>query len=437
MEEFNVEPLPSNPLPSTLENKETKKRTPKPPAASKAGTGKSSSERTHPDSNSRTGAKSRKVAREWDDVPFEGTNVNEPKLPYKSTITREEKEAFARLFNMVLDNSGALKRKKPKEGTKVLSAGGSGESTPVSIEDEDFPEHFPGPLRRMAAEASRKVQEKEEEARLARELEAQAVDKTAREKAEAERLASDPLYQQQVAQKDRIEGLLAAANTDVELWNVLETELFSPIQLLDLDKKTADLRLVESSNPKRAKKSTETINSRRGDHITIITYIYPVILRTALDHLIQRFPASPLPFSILPRIKRLGRTSYILGASTSLYNEVLNLTYKIYADFHRIDELLQEFDPAGLEFDKQTMEILEAIERTGRRALQGREGVNLKLFWNMDITSDGWRKVISWIPTVRERLEQEVVRVAEENARENAEIYEEEYQRRPDEQSAA
>ncbi|KAE9972439.1 hypothetical protein BLS_009833 [Venturia inaequalis] len=439
LKDFNVEPLPSD-----LERKRTKRETAKPAAASKDGRSQSRSKGT-PSSTSKISAKPQKTIKERDEVPFEGTNIHEPGRPYKSTITREEKEAFARLFDMVLTDSGDFKRKNAREGTKAQSVislqdgetAEPAEPKPVSIQDEDFPEHFPGPLKRMAAEASRKVQEKEEEARLARELEAQGVDKIAREKAEAERLASDPQYQQQVAQKDRIEALLAAANTDVELWNVLETELFSPIQLLDLDKKTADLRLMASVTPRRAKMSTETINSHREDHVAIITYIYPVILRTALDHLIKRFPASTLPFSILPRIKRLGRTSYILGASTSLYNEIINLTYKIYADFHRIDELFREFDPAGLEFDNQTLEILEGIERVGRRGMQGREGVNMKLFWNMDITSDGWRKVINWIPTVRERLEQEVVRVAEENARINAEIYEEEYQGLSNEQAAA
>ncbi|TID21993.1 hypothetical protein E6O75_ATG10786 [Venturia nashicola] len=415
MKELNVEPLP--PVPSDLQNRREKKETPK-PAESKDGASKTTSKRT-PGSTSKTSAKPRKRIKEPDGVPFEGTNIDEPGRPYKSTITRGEKEAFARLFNMVLTRSGGFKRKDPRKGSITRSV------VSASIQDEDFPEHFPGPLKRMAAEASRKVQEKEEEARLARELETQSVHKIAREKAEAERLASDPLYQQQLAQKDRIEALLAAANTDVELWNVLETELFSPIQLLDLDKKTADFRLMARN---RAKKSTETINLFREDHVAIITYVYPVVLKTALDHLIKRFPASTIPFSILPRIKRIGRTSYILGASTSLYNDIINLTYKTYAGFHRINELLQAFDPAGLEFDERTLKILEGIERTGRRALQGREGVNMKLFWTMGITGDGWREVVTWIPTVRERLEQEVLRVAEEKARVNAEMYEEEYQ---------
>lgn len=420
IETLNVEP----PDPEAKKTKTPFKKVSKPNrykdgATTEDGRSKSKSER------SSKSAKPRKTIEQGDDVPFEGTNTSDLERPYKSTITREEKEAFARLFNMVLTDTGGFQRKTPREGVDPLD-GETVESKQVAIQDEDFPEHFPGPLKRMAAEASRKVQEKEEEARLARELEAQAVDKIEREMAEAERLASDPLYQQQVAQKDRIEALLAAANTDVELWNVLETELFSPIQLLDLDQKTADLRLMASENPKRAKKSTEhaMINSHREDHVAIITYIYPIILRTALDHLIQSFPASTLPFSILPRIKRLGRTSYILGASTPLYNEIIDLTAKTYADFHRIDELLQEFDPAGLEFNEETEMILESIERMGRRGMQGRDGVNQKLIWSMDVTSAGWRKVVEWIPAVKERLEQQAVRAAEENARKNADMYE-------------
>lgn len=359
-----------------------------------------------------------------DDVPFEGTSPNEPERPHKSTITRQEMEAFGRLFNMVVTPSGEYKPKIAKEGKlerPIFDAmeGESAEPKPVEIQDEDFPEHFPTPLKRMAAAASRKVQEKEEEARLARELEAQAAEKVARKKAEAERLASDPLYQQQVAQKDRIEALLATANTDVELWNVLETELFSPTQLLDLDS--------QDSDPQKNGSGSEGRRRRRESHednVAIITYIYPIVLRTALEHLTKSFPASSLPFSILPRIKRLGRTSYILGASTPLYNEIIYQTWKIYADFHRIDELLQEFDPAGLEFDSRTLVILEDIAREGEKNRRGRMGINTKMIWNMDVVSGEWKKVIEWIPAVRERLEEEAVRTAEEYTRSNEAIYE-------------
>jgi hypothetical protein len=80
-----------------------------------------------------------------------------------------------------------------------------------------------------------------------------------------------------------------------------------------------------------------------------------------------------------------------------------------------------------LEFDSQTLKILEDIAREGERGRRGRLGINTKLFWNMDIVTGGWRKVVEWIPTVRDRLEQEAIRRSEEAVRKAKEAHQEQY----------
>lgn len=374
-----------------------------------------------------------------DEVPFEGVRMEEGDRRPRSTITREEKEAFARLFNMVVTPDGEYKAKTVKsEKASQLS-----ERKKYDFKDEDFPQHFPPPLKRIAKAASLKVQEKEEEARLYQELRAQEAYQEAKEKADAEALASNPLRQEQQAQIERIETLLYAARTDVELWNVLETELFTPLELLELDHQQSDpdqdvspsndgepqppatsgvhtlskAPAERNVNPQVLAKGTTSTHesledSTRNHNISIITHIYPALLLSALNQLKDDFPSSTLPFTLLPRIKRLGRTSYILGASTPLYNTIIDLTHTTYADFHRIDEILHELDNSGLEFDSRTLEILEQIAREGEKGRKGRLGINEKQVWNMDLITDGWRKVVEWIPTVRERVEEEAARRA-------------------------
>jgi len=226
----------------------------------------------------------------------------------------------------------------------------------------------------------------------------------------------------QKQQYDRVEGLLHAAKTDVELWNVLETEVFSIIRELDLDGAAANTEMKGKGNSCREtpilKPTIENICEEidRASGLAIIGPNYPSFLVIAVRQLRQEFPSSSLSLTILPTVKDLGRGSYVLGASTVLYNELISLAWLTYADFECIEELLQDMDNSGVDFDGNTLELLESIHDEARKACMGRFGATVAAVWEMDRFTDGWRKLERWRDIIKDRMQAEAIRKA--NARE-------------------
>lgn len=177
------------------------------------------------------------------------------------------------------------------------------------------------------------------------------------------------------------------------------------IRSLDLDKR--------STKDKEASQVEEPLPSD-PEQLAIIGPNYPSFLLIAIRQLRAHFPASTLPFQILPAIKKLGRSSYILGASTPLYNEIIAATWQILADFQKIDDLLKEMDNSGLEFDENTLRLLQQIQREGNRVLSGRQGELKRLWWDFELVRNGWNRVCEWIPVIQERLRALTLRLANE-----------------------
>lgn len=225
----------------------------------------------------------------------------------------------------------------------------------------------------------------------------------------------------QKRQYDRVKGLLHAAKTDVELWNVLETEVFSIIRELDLDGAAANTEMKGKGNSCRATALKPTIEDiceeiDRASGLAIIGPNYPSFLVIAVRQLRQEFPSSSLSLTILPTVKDLGRGSYVLGASTVLYNELISLAWLTYADFECIEELLQDMDNSGVDFDGNTLELLESIHDEARKACMGRFGATVAAVWEMDRFTDGWRRLERWRDIIKDRMQAEAIRKA--NARE-------------------
>ena len=350
-----------------------------------------------------------------DHIPFEKDGqVTAPDRPVReSTITDREREAFRKLFEMVVknpptkphtskDQSEEVKRTlradaQQLEATELLEAAATRLRASTLIDNTAYVDRFPVPLRRMAAAATQKVQEQQH---------LQHIEEQLRAEEEAQRPAThDPVVRLQEEQHARIEGLLRTAPSDSKLYQVLEKEVFSVIRSLDLDKR--------STKDKEASQVEEPLPSD-PEQLAIIGPNYPSFLLIAIRQLRAHFPASTLPFQILPAIKKLGRSSYILGASTPLYNEIIAATWQILADFQKIDDLLKEMDNSGLEFDENTLRLLQQIQREGNRVLSGRQGELKRLWWDFELVRNGWNRVCEWIPVIQERLRALTLRLANE-----------------------
>lgn len=201
----------------------------------------------------------------------------------------------------------------------------------------------------------------------------------------------------------RVKERFSRALTDKELWDILEEKAFDGIT-----------KHFSQPSPTEKNKTKSKVDITREMDAAVLAHNYPHILVAFVDELRDHFPSSHMAFTVLEAVKTLGRQSYILGASTPLYNGVILATWRIRSDFPRINELLLEMENAALEFDFDTQDILHKIRRQGERILKGERGELVKKVWELDSMMSGWTTVVEWIPKVRERLEAEALRKASE-----------------------
>jgi hypothetical protein len=226
------------------------------------------------------------------------------------------------------------------------------------------------------------------------------------------------------AEKARVTGLMEKAETDRELWGVLEKEVLGMIKRLDLDAVKQDLAFQTSKSGKnrRAKTKTQPSSDPESPFPTSPTdtpYIpskpapsnskmlfatYPHHLHTAASLLRTRFPTSPLPLSILPTIKSLGRSSYALGASTALYNLLLRTAWHQHSSYDLMDELLSDMDNGGVEFDLDTLSTLDSVLSEFQSVRRGEMGWAVKTVWSMDVFGEGAKRLQKWRDVIGNRL---------------------------------
>ena len=120
--------------------------------------------------------------------------------------------------------------------------------------------------------------------------------------------------------------------------------------------------------------STSPVPSLSVQELKILQYIYPASLLLALRLYITHFPTSPYPFLLLPRIRSLGTTSYVLGASPQFYNSLLSLVWMVRSSLREVDALLGEMERGGVEMDEGTYKVLGGIEGEMNADLQGETG---------------------------------------------------------------
>ncbi|KAH7382909.1 hypothetical protein BKA64DRAFT_683508 [Cadophora sp. MPI-SDFR-AT-0126] len=219
-------------------------------------------------------------------------------------------------------------------------------------------------------------------------------------------------------ERKRVEGLMNGANTDFELMEIMEKEVFSLISKLGLDDGPPKNAGAQTSLKGKKKKGSKNAKlSRKTDTVTNIEPqekseattsepavggvsplalygpLYPSYLLLGLRLLDRSFAKpSPLALSILPRIKSLGYISQILGGTTPLYNELLNIYRYRYDDFRGMLDLLHEMERAALEFDEDTLAIVRNTAKFQLSIYRGEKGNTMKALWAMpEFAPNGFR----------------------------------------------
>ena len=155
----------------------------------------------------------------------------------------------------------------------------------------------------------------------------------------------------------------------------------------------------------------------------IISRLYPASLLLALRYLMTHYPSSPLSLALLPQIRALGPTSYVLGASVHFYNLLLRHTWDTYSDLRGMDGLLSEMARNGIEFDTGTWEVLEEVGHSRLAAFEGPAATaaeRRKEWWERGEQRWGFERWKAWRTVVTRMLRERglVIRVAEENGSE-------------------
>ncbi|CAF9907220.1 MAG: hypothetical protein ALECFALPRED_003274 [Alectoria fallacina] len=244
--------------------------------------------------------------------------------------------------------------------------------------------------------------------------------------------------------------MLDSANSDVEIWRVLEEEVFSLITHLDehtkiveragkekvlhaakvrkAEAKGKDLADVKLEKGDLTKKEMSRIKLTRTTAIPINNLLailhrnYAEYCLHALRLLRRNYPTSFYAPHILSTIKRRGPISHVLGVSTDIYNEILFLEWTQYSDLHGVADTIEEMLNQGIESNEVTVALIKGISKQrwmGRRQLSGPV---VKEWWAMRGTVEAWRRVLGLFERILSELAEREAMLVDEAEGEDGEL---------------
>ncbi|KAL8915530.1 MAG: hypothetical protein Q9171_000095 [Xanthocarpia ochracea] len=219
----------------------------------------------------------------------------------------------------------------------------------------------------------------------------------------------DKNIQASVAENNRrVMKKISEAKTDMEIWNVLETDVFTLIKKYESQRKDRE----EQDKPKKrkrggslskadveaaaAKEKKQSLQAReksfqQAETEAVLSSNYGDYCLAAMRTLRRTYPASPYLMNLLPTIKRLGPISHVLAGSVDLYNEILFLLWSQYSDLHGMADLITEMGNQGIESNEITLKILRMVSSAKIRAYK--EETPMKLWWGLSPVDAGWMRV--------------------------------------------
>lgn len=173
---------------------------------------------------------------------------------------------------------------------------------------------------------------------------------------------------------------IKAAHSDHQIWEILQREVFQPIKELDLDGPRIQLGGFPLADPE------EMLDSEvvRLDPIDIIGANFANILRDAAEVLRTSFPNSPIQWSLIAELRRLGPTCFALGVTTDLYNFALEHVLLQDSNLSAGLDILDEMDREVIEPNVQTMEILGKVVKQAKAISDGHYGSAAKAVWSTE-----------------------------------------------------
>jgi hypothetical protein len=375
------------------------------------------------------------------DIPFEdeirSRGVDDTEFTRDTTITGSEREAFGTLYK-TFKSTTASREGPEREIDQIIDEyyENEDESDPSAASLDTLfnavlygrPQHTSNSSRKIG-----KTKKVENFTSLAEEILQSQMDVEKNAKA----AKATEIRKLQVAERERVKILMKAADTDRALWEVLEKEVFGVIREMDLDarskgnqkgttalgqKKDGKQQQVEhqtistdqvAAEPPRfptsltstpLKPAKRKISPRNLNDTRMVFVNYPLHLVAAARILRSNFPSSPLPLAIIPMIKSLGRSSYALGATTSLYRIMIRTAWLQNYSYSQICSLLQDMDNGGVEADGRILELLDEVLHENTMGRRGRWGRGLQTVWSMQFFDEGIKQLQAWRDVIAKRL---------------------------------
>ncbi|KAH7410229.1 hypothetical protein DE146DRAFT_342610 [Phaeosphaeria sp. MPI-PUGE-AT-0046c] len=377
-------------------------------------------------SNARRNVYSR--AKPTEDIPFEDAegnlppSIEEAQSARKTTITDTERAAFEKLYKTFKARDHGGKEKGEHEeldqiADEYYEDDEEQKHTPL---DKVFEELLYGKPQTKTGEVDRLKKAAESAAAKKASAAPTGAETPQRKKQLAAKADKERMKKLRIEERERIDRLLKHAQTDRELWQILNREVFNQLRKLNLDEpdtpQKAKQRSKQSTNdPKvRIKRSPPVPpkNLSTTAEAQALFANYPHHLVTTLHALRIHFPRSPLPHSILPTIKALGRSSYALGATTQLYRHLIRTAWVQQSSYSLVDKLLTDMETNIVDFDMGILEVLDGMIREHDLARAGRLGRELEIVSGMEMWGEGIEKIREWRGAVARSLGVQEERVA-------------------------
>ena len=243
--------------------------------------------------------------------------------------------------------------------------------------------------------------------------------------------------------------MLDSAKSDVEIWQVLQKEVFSLIthldehmKLVERAKKAKVLHAVKARKAEAEGKDIADVKLEKGDltnkkilstkltHTKAIPIdnLFSILHRNYAEYCLQalrlfrkKYPTSSYAPHVLPTIKKRGPISYVLGVSTEIYNESLFLQWTQYSDLHGMADTIEEMLNQGIESNEVTIALIKGIAKGRRMARRNFLGPVMKEWWAMRGTVEGWERVRNAFGRILREHAERVDMLADEAASEDGE----------------
>ncbi|KAG6060570.1 hypothetical protein E4U17_003989 [Claviceps sp. LM77 group G4] len=332
---------------------------------------------------------------EWDDNKPHESIDNDVTTEKVSTITPSEAEIFKGIFDEIAQSRMPLAKKRPAKSATTTPSSSSPpleareatkgmarslvEQARVKEFREKFLSRYPSSLR-SAAQIALGLYELELEpnpgSRLgtSKMIELDEADKAKwEERAKYQRLREE--------ERERVDALMKACDTDAALWRVMEAEVFSLPAQLGIAKEPK--KKPKSRTSKAAAKTddpppaAEATDEKRSMDVHGPLYTHFIDAGLALFDTAFARP-SEYAFAILPRVKSLGLPSYVLGVSSPFYTRLARMHWTRFGDAAAALDILQEMSSAGLYADESTHELLVMMQEHLHGLAWGAQGPFVK-----------------------------------------------------------